>query len=51
MTWETVTIGVQELASVLKRIRDTGATITHFSPHDDKCVITYCCRTRRARAT
>lgn len=46
MTWQTITIAVEELAATLTRIRDNGATITHCSPHADSCVITYCCRTR-----
>ncbi|WP_157537777.1 hypothetical protein [Nocardioides sp. Root190] len=42
MTWQTITVTIDELARVLARLRSSGATITHCTRHTDTCEVTYC---------
>ncbi|HWJ10002.1 MAG TPA: hypothetical protein VNS46_11525 [Nocardioides sp.] len=42
MTWQTITVAIEDLAQVLTRLRGDGATITHCARHEGTCEVTYC---------
>lgn len=42
MTWQTITVAIEDLAQVLSRLRGAGATITHCTRHGHSCEVTYC---------
>ncbi|WP_157538384.1 MULTISPECIES: hypothetical protein [unclassified Nocardioides] len=42
MTWQTITVAVDDLARVLARLRGSGATITHCTRRGHTCEVTYC---------
>lgn len=42
MTWQTITVAIEDLARVLSRLRGAGATITHCTRHEHTCEVTYC---------
>ena len=48
MTWETITIAIDDLDGELERIRGAGATVTHCTPQADSYVVTYCVGRRPA---